>query len=168
MPFFTWLFRSFTCHSFILLSILYLSMHDLIIEADFDSNDSLLSSLLEKWTQFLIFIFPPPCNQLVPSLTHFSHISVFSIIDCAQASVSHWNTYQLYLFFSIHHPPSINSYNILSSLSSLQYQNSLLFIPPATELWNCLPLHIRISSSLSALKKTLTTNFTLILLSHPW
>ena len=140
-------------------------MHDLILEADFDVNDSLLSSLLEKINSISDLSFPP-CNQLVPSLTHFSHISVSSIIDCSQASASYWNTYQPYLFSSRHHPPSINSYNILSSLSSLQHQNSLLFIPPATELWNCLPLHIRISSSLSALKNT--TNFTLILLYHPW
>ena len=101
---------------------------------------------------FDLYLFPR--NQLVPSLTHFSHISASSIVDCTQASASHWNTYQPYLFSSRHHPPSINSYLILSSLSSLQHQNSLLFIPPATELWNCLPLHIRISSSLSTLKNT--------------
>ena len=144
-------------------------MHDLIFEADFDVNNSLLSSPLEKMNSISdIHLTPPPCNQLVPSLTHFSHISVSSIVDCAQASASHWNTYQPYLFSSRHHPPSINSYPILSLLSSLQHQNSLLFIPPATELWSCLPLHIRISSSLSTKKKTLSTNFTLILLSHPW
>ena len=137
---------------FILLSILYLSMQDVILEADFDVNDSLLSSLLEKMNSISdLYLFPR--NQLVPSLTHFFHISVSSIVDCAQASASHWNTYQPYLFSSRHHPPSINSYPILSSLSSLQHQNSPLFIPPATELWNCLPLHIRISSSLSTLKK---------------
>ena len=116
---------------FILLSILYLSMQDLILEADIDVNDSLLSSLLEKMnsiSDFYLF----PLNQLVPSLTHFSHISVSSIVDCAQASASYWNTYQPYLFSSRHHPPSINSYPILSSLSSLQHQNFFLFIPPAT------------------------------------
>ena len=128
-------------------------MQDLILEADFNVNDSLLSSLLEKMNSISDFYLFPH-NQLVPSLTHFSHISVSSIIDCAQASASHWNTYQPYLFSSRHHPPSINSYPILSSLSSPQHQNSLLFIPPATELWNCLPLHIRISSSLSTLKNT--------------
>ena len=99
---------------------------------------------------FDLYLFPH--NQLVPSLTHFSHISVSSIVDCAQASASHWNTYQPYLFSSRHHPPSINLYPILSSLSSLQHQNSLLFIPLATKLWNSLPLHIRTSSSLSTLK----------------
>ena len=131
-------------------------MQDLIFEADFDVKDSLLSSLLEKKKNSIsdIYLPPPSSNQLVPSLTHFSHISVSSIVDCAQASASHWNTYQPYLFSSRHHPPNINSYNILSSLSSLQHQNSLLFIPPATELWNCLPLHIRISSFRSALKNT--------------
>ena len=130
-------------------------MQDLILEADFDINDSLLSSLLEKMNSISDLYSPPPPpprNQLVPSLTHFSHISVSSIVDCAQASASHWNTYQPYLFSSRHHPPSINLYPILSSLSSLQHQNSLLFIPPARELWNCLPLHIRISSPLSTLK----------------
>ena len=144
-------------------------MQDLILEADFDVNDSLLSSHLEKMNSISdLYLFP--CNLPVPFLTHFSNISVSSIVDCAQASAFHWNTYQPYLFSSRHHPPSINLYNILSSLSSLQHQNSLLFIPPATKLWNSLPLHIRTSSSLSTLKKknTFSTNFTLILLSHPW
>ena len=40
-------------------------MQDLILESDFD----------------------------VPSLTHLSHTNVSSIIDCAQGSASHWNTY---------------------------------------------------------------------------
>ena len=134
-----------------MISIVYLSMRDLILEVDFDVNNSLLSSPLEIMNSiFDLYLFP--CNQLVPSLTHFSHISVSSIVDDAQASASHWNTCLPYLFSSRHHPPSINSYPILSSLSSLQHQNSLLFIPTATKLWNCLPLHIRISSSLSTLK----------------
>ena len=95
-----------------------------------------------------LYLFPR--NQLGPSLIQFSHISVSSIVDCAQAFASHRNTYQTYLFSSRHYPPSINSYPIFSSV---QHQNSLLFILPAMEVWNCLPLHIRISSSLSTLKK---------------
>ena len=143
-------------------------MQDLILQADFDVNDSLLSSLFEKMNSISDIYFPPH-NQFVPSLTHFSHISVSSIVDCAQGYVSHWNTNQPYLFSSRHHSPSIYSYPTFSSISFLQYQNFLLFTPPATELWNSLPLHIRISSSCSTLeKKTFSTNFTLILLSHPW
>ena len=146
-------------------------MQDLILETDFDVNDYCCLHFLKKCLISDLYLFP--CNQLVPSLAYFSHISVSSIVDCAQASISHWNTYQPFLFSSRHHQPSINSYPILSSLSSLQHQNFLLFISPATETWNSLPLHIRISSSLSTLKKnsthtTFSTNFTLILLSHSW
>ena len=110
-----------------------------------------------------------PLNQLVPFLNYLSHTGVSSIKELcsSQASAPDWNTHQPYLFSSRCHPPSINLYPILSSLASLQHQNSLLFIPPATELWNCLPLHIRISSSLSTLKNTYSRNFTLILLFHP-
>ena len=97
-------------------------------------------------------LFPP--NQLVPSPINFSHTGASSIIDLclSQASATHWNVYQSYLF-------SINSYPILSSLSSLQHQNPLLFIPPVIEVCNSLPLHIRRSSSLSTLKKHLFNQF---------
>ena len=127
-------------------------MQDLILESDFDVNYSLLSSLLEKMSS-MSDLYLLPLNQLVPSPTHFSRTGVSSIIHLcsSQASATHWNTYQPYLFSSRHYPSSINLYPILSSLSSLQHQNSLLFIPPATELWNSLPLHIRIFSSLSTL-----------------
>ena len=115
-----------------------------------------------------LYLFP--LNQLVLSPTHSSHTGVPSIIDLcsSQAIATHWNTYQPHLFSSRRHPPSINLYPILSSLLSLQHQNSLFFIPPATELWNSLLLHIRISSSLSTLRNTYSTYFTLLLLSHPW
>ena len=137
---------------FILLSILYLSMQDLILEGYLHVKYS-LSSLLEKMNSISdLYLFP--LNQFVPSPIHFSQTGVSSIIDLcsSQASAIHWNTYKSYLF-------CINSHPILSSLSSLQHQNSLLFIPPVTELWNSLPPHIRIFSSLSTLKKHLFNQF---------
>ena len=120
---------------FILLSVLYLSMQDLILEGDFDVNYS-SSSLLEKMNS-ISDLYLLPLNQLVPSPIHFSHTGVSSIIDLcsSQASATHWITYKSYIF-------SINLYLIISSLSSLQHQNSLLFIPPVTELWNSPPFHI--------------------------
>ena len=144
-------------------------MQDLILKGDFDINYSLLSSLLKKKMNSISDLFLSPLNQLVLSPTHSSHTGVYLIINLcsSQASDTHWNTYQPYLFSSRHHPPSINLYPILSSLSSLQHQNSLLYIPPATKLCNSLPLNIRISSSFSTLNNTYSTNFTIILLSHP-
>ena len=112
---------------------------------------------------FLIFIFSPSINLSHLQLTSLTHTGVSSIIELcsSQASASHWNTCQPYLFSSRHHLPSINSYPILLSLSSLQHQNSLLFNTPPTELWNSLPLHIRISLSLSTLFNQFYLNSTI-------
>ena len=102
-------------------------MHNLILEADFDANDSLLSSLLEKMNSISdLYLFPLllPRNQLVPSLTHFSHISVPFIVDCAQASASHWNTYQPYLF-----PPDIIHLALIHITSSHHYHPFNIKIP---------------------------------------
>ena len=108
-------------------------MQDLILEADFYVSYSLLSSLLDKMNSISdLYLFP--LNQLVPSTTLFSHTGASFIIDLcsSQASATHRNTFQQYIFSSRHHPPNINSYPILSSLSSLQHQNSLLFLFPTT------------------------------------
>ena len=124
---------------FILLSILYLSMQDLILEDDFDVNFSLLSSLLDKM-KLISDLYLFSLNQIVPSPTHFSQTSVPSIIDivfvpsthssrCAQAKpllLIEILTNLIYFPSDIIHP-SINSYPALSPLPSLQHQNYLLF-----------------------------------------
>ena len=120
----TWSFRTLT---FIFLSIIYLSMQNLILEGDFNVNYSLLSSLLEKTNSYSdLHLFP--LNQLVPSPTHFSHTGVSSIIDLcsSQASATHWNTYQPYLFPLIHIPSSRHYHpsNIKIPFSSFPLQQN--------------------------------------------
>ena len=106
---------------------------------------------LKKWTQFLIFIFSSTINH--PQLTSLTLVYLLSQI-CAQAKpllLIRTLINCIYFLPDIIHLALIDIPSSLL-LSSLQHQNSLLFIPPATKLWNSLPLHIRICQSLSTLK----------------
>ena len=144
-------------------------MQELILESDFYVNYSLLSSLLEKMNSISDLYFFP-FNQLVPSPTHFSHTGASSIIDLcsSQASATHWNTYQPYLFSSIHHPPSIYSYSILSSLSFLQHKIPFSSLPLPQNCGTLFHSTLEYLHPFPPLKKTYSKNFTLILHSYPW